>query len=84
MMKYNQKCKLKRETSARYKELLDAHTGALGELAASLNTRFHRWAHDNASLSLQWQSQDNAIKVANPALHCRRRSYGAKRAHRNR
>lgn len=58
---------IKQEALGKYKELLGSHEGALEELTASLNNRFQQWAHEDASLNLQWQDQDKAVAIAKPA-----------------
>ncbi len=57
---------LKEDALHKYKELLQDNEKGLKQLAESLNKRFHEWAHDNASLDLQWQDQDKAVTIARP------------------
>ena len=62
---------LKKSTLAHYQTLIDSKKDAFDALSASLNTRFHRWAHDAAELSLGWQDTDKNVNIASPAAQVR-------------
>jgi putative ATP-dependent endonuclease of OLD family len=57
---------LKSEVLQKYEKLLEENEQGLKALADSLNKRFHEWAHDHASLDLQWQDQERAVTIAKP------------------
>jgi putative ATP-dependent endonuclease of the OLD family len=57
---------LKQHAIQRYQQLLDSNAYALKGLSDSLNVRFQRWAHKNASIKLDWQSGQEKINVAQP------------------
>jgi len=57
---------IKQQALAQYRDLLSTNQPALDELSESLNRRFHEWAHQDASLNLQWQDQDKAVAIAKP------------------
>jgi predicted ATP-dependent endonuclease of OLD family len=57
---------IKQEALTKYRELLTSNESVLNDLSASLNKRFQQWAHQDASLSLQWQDQDKAVSIAKP------------------
>jgi len=57
---------IKQEAVAKYRDLLTSNQSLLEQLSASLNARFRQWAHQDASLFLQWQDQDKAVSIAKP------------------
>jgi hypothetical protein len=57
---------IKQQALAQYRDLLTSRENVLEELSTSLNERFHQWAHEDASLDLQWQDQDKAVVIAKP------------------
>ncbi len=57
---------LKQKTIDDYETLLRANDAALKVLSDSLSTRIHQWAHDNASLDLQWQDQGKSVRIDSP------------------
>jgi predicted ATP-dependent endonuclease of OLD family len=57
---------IRRNALAQYRDLLTASEPALAELSEALNARFHEWAHQDASLNLQWQDQEKAVAISKP------------------
>jgi putative ATP-dependent endonuclease of OLD family len=57
---------LKKEALEKYKTILQENEQGLKQLGEALTTRFHQWAHDHASLELEWQNQDRSINIAKP------------------
>jgi putative ATP-dependent endonuclease of OLD family len=57
---------IKQQAIQQYQGLLDSNAYALKGLSDSLNTRFQRWAHQNASVKLDWQSGEEKITVSAP------------------
>jgi len=57
---------IKQEAASKYHDLLASNQSLLEQLSTSLNARFRQWAHQDASLYLQWQDQDKAISIAKP------------------
>lgn len=57
---------LKKTALEQYQALIDGKTDALNALAASLNIRFHRWAHDAANLTLKWQDPVKNVNINAP------------------
>lgn len=57
---------LKHEAMEKYRVILQENEEGLNKLADALTVRFHQWAHDRASLQLQWQDQEKCINIAKP------------------
>lgn len=57
---------IKQEAISKYRDLLTSNQSLLEQLSASLNARFQQWAHQDASLFLQWQDQDKAVSITKP------------------
>ena len=57
---------IKAEASTKYTALLAENKAPLEEVSASLNRRFQRWAHPNASVDLTWAKADKAVSVTPP------------------
>jgi len=57
---------IKQQAIQQYQELLASNAHALKGLSDSLNTRFQRWAHQNASVKLDWQSSEEKIAISQP------------------
>jgi putative ATP-dependent endonuclease of the OLD family len=57
---------IKVEASAKYTELLNEHQEPLDQVSESLNKRFQRWAHPNASVNLSWAQASNVISITSP------------------
>lgn len=61
--------KLKEETLAKYKELLDKNRNNLDEISCSLQKRLEEWAHPNVRIGMDWQSDPNkSIQVQPPVV----------------
>jgi len=58
---------LKREAMEKYRIILQENEEGLKKLAEALTGRFRQWAHDHASLELQWQDQEKSINIAKPS-----------------
>ena len=57
---------LKHEAMEKYRIILQENEEGLRKLADALTVRFHQWAHDRASLELQWQDQEKSVNIAKP------------------
>jgi len=57
---------IKQQAIQQYQELLNSNASALRKLSDSLNTRFKRWAHQNASIRLDWQGGEEKITISQP------------------
>jgi predicted ATP-dependent endonuclease of OLD family len=57
---------LKDEAMEKYRTILHENEEGLKKLADALTGRFRQWAHDHASLELQWQDQEKSINIAKP------------------
>ena len=57
---------IKAEASAKYSELLSENIAPLEQVSESLNKRFQRWAHPNASVNLSWAQTSNVVTVTSP------------------
>lgn len=57
---------IKQQAIQQYQELLNSNTSALRGLSDSLNARFKRWAHQNASIRLDWQGGEEKITISPP------------------
>jgi len=57
---------IKAEASAKYGELLNENKEPLDQVSASLNKRFQRWAHPNASVDLSWSKPSNVVSITSP------------------
>jgi len=58
---------LRQDTLQKYQGILKSNTTALEKLSESLNTRFQRWAHQNASVQLDWQGNEDQITISEPS-----------------
>jgi putative ATP-dependent endonuclease of OLD family len=58
---------IRQQAVQEYQELLDSNANALKGLSDSLNTRFQRWAHENARIRLNWQGGDEKISISAPS-----------------
>jgi putative ATP-dependent endonuclease of the OLD family len=58
---------IRQQAIQKYQELLDSNAYALKGLSDSLNTRFQRWAHQNARLKLEWQAGEEKISISAPS-----------------
>ena len=57
---------IKGDASAKYTELLNANKEPLDQVCCSLNKRFQRWAHPNASVSLSWAQANGIVSITPP------------------
>jgi putative ATP-dependent endonuclease of the OLD family len=57
---------IKVDASGKYAELLKANKEPLDQVSQSLNQRFQRWAHPNASVSLSWAQASNVVSITAP------------------
>jgi putative ATP-dependent endonuclease of OLD family len=57
---------IKQQALRQYQELLNSNAPALKGLSDSLNTRFKKWAHQNASIRLDWQDGEGKIAISQP------------------
>jgi putative ATP-dependent endonuclease of OLD family len=57
---------IKVAASGKYTELLNANKEPLDQVSQSLNQRFQRWAHPNASVTLSWAQASNVVSITSP------------------
>jgi predicted ATP-dependent endonuclease of OLD family len=57
---------IKSEAQTKYAKLLGEQTPVLQSLSEALNSRLQQWAHPDASLSLVWREQPDAVKIEEP------------------
>jgi putative ATP-dependent endonuclease of OLD family len=57
---------IKVEASAKYTALLNENKEPLDQVSESLNKRFQRWAHPNASVNLSWAQTSNVVSITSP------------------
>ena len=57
---------IKSEASQKYTELLNDNKEPLDQVSRSLNVRFQRWAHPNASVNLSWAQAANVVSITAP------------------
>jgi len=57
---------IKTEASTKYTALLNEHREPLEQVSESLNERFQRWAHPNASVNLSWAQASNVVSITPP------------------
>ena len=55
--------RLKAQTLASYRDLLDRNQASLAEISTSLRRRLESWAHPNVRLDVAWQSDPNKSVV---------------------
>lgn len=57
---------LRQDALRHYRDILQQNSTALGTLSDSLNKRFQRWAHQYASVKLDWQNDEDQIRISEP------------------
>lgn len=61
---------LKEDTRAKYQTLLDDNQTALDDISSALNSRLSEWAHQGASLRLEWQEdKEKSVRIEEPWAH---------------
>ena len=57
---------LRQEALQKYQGILKSNTTALETLSKSLNTRFQKWAHENASVQVDWHRDEGQVTITEP------------------
>lgn len=58
--------KLKEETLAQYRKILDAQEGALSDISKALTERLIQWAHPDVTARLTWAEDPKKVQVEEP------------------